>query len=374
MVLQVSWLAFLGPMSAAVANPAFVPLSEAFNISIVEASYELTMYIVWAGVGPLLVIPFANLYGRRPIYLLGNLIGAITNIAAGYSPTWGGILATRAFNGLAAGSPGAIGAATICDLFFMHERGFYMGIFTLFLTNGPHFAPLMGGFVAQYLSWNWCFRIPGFIQLGTFVITFFCLPETLYSRNTAEDHKPNTYLDRILFRTNTLPKRKLKLKDFTRSLYMLKYLTITLPGLYYMTAFGYGSVLFATTGSQLFAEFYGFSVSQTGLMLSIPLLIGCLIGEANAGWLTDWMVLRYARKHDGIRMPEARLDALWFGLLVPIGVIIEGVCLTHYQTSSWVGAAFGMGIANCGLQAATTVTYAYTTDVSFQRSEVDPGS
>ena len=118
------------------------------------------MYIAWAGVGPLLVVPFANLYGRRPVYLLGNLIGAITNIAAGYSPTWAGILATRAFNGIAAGSPGAIGAATICDLFCMHERGVWMGIFTLLLTNGPHVAPLMGGFVAQYLSWNWCFRIP----------------------------------------------------------------------------------------------------------------------------------------------------------------------------------------------------------------------
>lgn len=159
-VLQVSWLAFLGPMSSAVANPAFVPLSKAFNITTVQASYELTMYIVWAGVGPLLVIPFANIYGRRPIYLLGNLIGAITNIAAGWSPTWAGILVTRAFNGIAAGSPGAIGAATICDLFFMHERGFYMGIFTLFLTNGPHVAPLIGGFVAQYTTWNWCFRIP----------------------------------------------------------------------------------------------------------------------------------------------------------------------------------------------------------------------
>ncbi|KAK5170459.1 uncharacterized protein LTR77_005047 [Saxophila tyrrhenica] len=363
--LQISWLAFLGPMAAAVANPAFVPLSEAFGITIVEASYELTMYIVFAGIGPLLVIPFANTYGRRPVYLLGALIGGITNIAAGYSPTWAGILATRAFNGIAAGSPGAIGAATICDLFYMHERGFYMGIFTLFVTNGPHVAPLIGGFAAQYLSWEWCFRIPGFIQLGTFAITLFCLPETLYSRDTIRhDHEPNSYVDLLTFRSHTLPQRKLQLKDFWRSLYMLKYLAVALPGLYYMTAFGYGSVLFATTGAQLFSEFYGFSVSQTGLMLSIPLLIGCAIGEANAGWLTDWMVRRYANKHDGVRMPEARLDALWFGLLVPIGVVIEGVCLSHFETVSWVGAAFGMGIANCGLQAATTVTYAYTTDVS----------
>jgi hypothetical protein len=64
---------------------------------------------------------------------------------------------------------------------------------------------------------------------------------------------------------------------------MLKYISIFIPGLYYMTCFGYGTVLFATTGASLFAKFYHFDVAQTGLMLSIPLLIGCLIGEFNAG-------------------------------------------------------------------------------------------
>lgn len=131
-----------------------------------------------------------------------------------------------------------------------------------------------------------------------------------------------------------------------------------------MTCFSYGTVLFATTGAQVFAEFYHFNVEQTGLILSIPLLIGCLIGELNAGWVTDWMVYRYAKRHDGIRKPEARLNAIWLALLIPIGVIIEGVCLTHFKTAKWVGPAFGMGIACLGLQVATTVVYTYTTDVS----------
>ncbi|KAF2114567.1 major facilitator superfamily domain-containing protein [Lophiotrema nucula] len=361
--LQVSWLAFLGPMSSAVANPAFVLLGRAFDITPVQASYSLTVYICFAGIGPLLIVPFANIYGRRPVYLVCALIAAVTNIAAGYSKTWSGILASRAINGMFGGTPPAIGAATICDLFFMHERGFYMGIFTLFLTNGPHVAPLMGGFIAQYLGWQWCYRIPGFIQCGTFVVILFCLPETLYSRDTSSTtHKPHTFLELLTFRA-TLPDRKLRLIDWWRNIYMLKYLLVSIPGMYYMTAFGYGSVIFATTGSQLFREFYGFTVSQTGLMLSIPLLIGCVIGEANAGWLIDWMVVRHAKKNNGEKSPEARLTMLWLGLLVPIGLIIEGVCLSHYKTVSWVGSAFGMGIANLGLQAATTVTYAYTTDV-----------
>jgi hypothetical protein len=45
--LQISWLACLAPMSAAVINPAFVPLGKAFKISTGEASYELTVYIIF---------------------------------------------------------------------------------------------------------------------------------------------------------------------------------------------------------------------------------------------------------------------------------------------------------------------------------------
>lgn len=130
-----------------------------------------------------------------------------------------------------------------------------------------------------------------------------------------------------------------------------------------MTAFGFGSVLFAATGSSLFHELYHWDVAQTGMMLSIPLLIGCLLGEMSAGWLTDYMVYRYAKRHGGRREPEPRINMVFLAVLCPIGVIINGVCLSHYKTVSWVGVAFGMGIASFGLQVATTVTYTYCTDV-----------
>jgi hypothetical protein len=180
----------------------------------------------------------------------------------------------------------------------------------------------------------------------------------LYSRKptttSSSDYKPASYTDLLLFKRGRLANRNLRATDFLEPFYMLKYISILIPGLYYMISFGHGTVLFAATGSSLFAKFYHFNVAQTGLLLSIPLLIGCLIGEFNAGWVTDYMVYRYAKKNDGVRKPEARLDAIWLALLLPIGVIIDGVCLTHYKTVGWVGAAFGMGIACLGLQVATT--------------------
>ncbi|EXJ68585.1 uncharacterized protein A1O5_08379 [Cladophialophora psammophila CBS 110553] len=373
-LLQVSWLAFLGPMAGAIVNPAFVPLSKQFDITVVQASYELTVYIVSAGVGPLFTVPLANVYGRRPVYILGNLLAAVTNIAAGYCNTWTGIMVTRVFNGIGAGSPGAIGAATVCDMYYLHERGFYMGIFTFLLTNGPHAASLFGGFIAQSLGWRWCFLIPGYIQLGTFVLTLFCLPETIYSRRSSTNsRRERSFKDLLLFRHSGLQDRRLHFGDFLRPFYMLKYLSIVIPGLYYMTAFGFGSVLFAATGSSLFRTVYHFDVAQTGMLLSIPLLIGCLLGEMSAGWLTDYMVYRYAKHHGGRREPEPRINAVVLAVLCPIGIIIDGICLSHFKTVPWVGAAFGMGIANFGLQIATTVTYSYCTDVCDHPSANTPG-
>lgn len=177
-------------------------------------------------------------------------------------------------------------------------------------------------------------------------------------------YKERSFLDLLIFKRSGGSRRRLRPRDFSRPFEMMRYIAIILPSIYYMTCFGYGTVIFALTGAKLFGQLYHFNLAQTGLLLSIPLLLGGLLGELNAGWVTDWMSNRYAKKHGGERLPEARLNAIWGALLIPVGIVIEGVCLSHSETVSWVGAAFGMGIAGYGLQIGTTVLYAYTTDVS----------
>lgn len=140
-------------------------------------------------------------------------------------------------------------------------------------------------------------------------------------------------------------------------------MAVLLPAALYMTCFGYGTVLFALTGANFFSKLYGFTTPQTGLMLSVPLITGGVLGEFGAGWVTDWLSNRYAVRHNGERLPEARLPAIWGSILIPIGLIVDGVCLAHSETVGWVGSAFGMGLSNMGLQIATTTIYAYTTEV-----------
>jgi MFS family permease len=54
----------------------------------------------------------------------------------------------------------ALAAAVVPDLFFLHERGWWMGIYTLFLTAGGAAGAIISGFVITGLGWRWSFWVP----------------------------------------------------------------------------------------------------------------------------------------------------------------------------------------------------------------------
>ncbi|KAF7366951.1 MFS general substrate transporter [Mycena sanguinolenta] len=143
-LLQVSFLAGLGPLNQAVINPAFVPLAAHSHLSTVIASYQTTIAIAFAGIGSFIWVPLANTYGRRPVLLFSTLIAAASSLGSGKALTWSQLIATRVLNGLGTSSFFTLGAGTVTDTFFLHERGRAMGIFTVFLTNSAHVAPIPG--------------------------------------------------------------------------------------------------------------------------------------------------------------------------------------------------------------------------------------
>lgn len=122
----------------------------------------------------------------------------------------------------------------------------------------------------------------------------------------------------------------------------------------------YGSIIFVLTASSITEDLYGFNTAQNGLLLGIPLTLGCLIGESCTGWISDLLINRYARKHNGYRKPEVRLWLAPLALFIPIGLIIHGVSVQ--ERAPWIALAIGMAVTSVGTQAATTLTYAYCTD------------
>ncbi|KIJ51447.1 hypothetical protein M422DRAFT_43980 [Sphaerobolus stellatus SS14] len=99
-LLQVSFLASLGTLNAAIINPAYGPMATSLGISTIVASYQTTVVIALNGIGPFIWIPLANVYGRRPVYLVSAIIGFASALGSGFSTTFPHLLIARVFNGL----------------------------------------------------------------------------------------------------------------------------------------------------------------------------------------------------------------------------------------------------------------------------------
>jgi hypothetical protein len=305
------------------------------------------------------------------VYLFTTLIGFASALGSAYSKNFNQLIAARVFNGLWPAAMG-LGPATVVDLFFYHQRGRAMGVFTVILTTGAHIAPIIGGLIGQFLGWRWTFKFAAIIDGVMLLVITFCLPETLYVRDlsrlarTASEREvtftPKTYLSRLKL-YSSFPELKLHWNQFVvPSLRMAKYPSVLFPALYYGAQYGFASILPAVTVASIFSEAFHWNTLEIGLAYGGALSVGGILGEIAGGMVLDTIVKRARRNFAGANPPpEIRLKAIWTGaLLVPAGLLIYGFTLQYHVF--WFVPLFGMGLACFGLQVIATTCYTYSID------------
>ncbi|KAJ4482144.1 MFS multidrug transporter [Lentinula aciculospora] len=369
----VAFHACLGPFSAACVIPSFEAFVIDFNISLTEASYLVSVPIVFLGTIPLLWAPVSSRIGRRPVYLLSMLLSAALQLASAYCTTYGSLMACRVLVSVFICPPQSIGASTVSEVFFVHQKGQKMGIWALLVSVGSTIAPLiMGPLVYHTRQWQWTFYSLAIINFAHFILYIFFCPETLFDRPqrfdlgspaNIMDEKVNTtkwYTSYIVFRIHsTEPWSRLPLNVLAPLGYLAKP-TILLPSLAYAITFTYTNVLLTVQIPALLGQKYLLNTQQVGLQFVAPFL-GALLGEPIAGYGSDkWMQYR-VKKAGGAREPEWRLPFAIPGFLIAIvGLMIFGVQLQNTLGGVWnVTPDVGSGIALFGLQLVTTVCTTY---------------
>jgi len=102
------------------------PTNPAFVTSISKIAYFFTSTALLQGVGNLFWMPLILKYGRRPIYIVSFAAYTACAIWSGVSTSFASELASRVLMGFFSGSGECMAPLTISDIFFLHERGFYM--------------------------------------------------------------------------------------------------------------------------------------------------------------------------------------------------------------------------------------------------------
>lgn len=129
----ISLQSFMAGFSASSVIPAFSIEAAKLGVSIQTASYLVSVQIIFFGISPFFWKPISKSYGRRPVFLLSLAASIITNIICAVlsTRTYGGLIALRCVNAFFISPATALGSGVVAETFFKHERGKYMGIWTL---------------------------------------------------------------------------------------------------------------------------------------------------------------------------------------------------------------------------------------------------
>jgi len=109
------------------------------------------------GIGCLISSPTAIIFGKRPVYLFGVVLFLAASIWSAASPSYGSLVASRIVMGIGVSPCEALPSATIAEIFFLHERAYKVGIYTLLLLGGKNLVPLVSAVIIQALNWRWVF-------------------------------------------------------------------------------------------------------------------------------------------------------------------------------------------------------------------------
>ncbi|TFK91581.1 iron permease [Polyporus arcularius HHB13444] len=98
---------------------------------------------------------FANLFGRKPILLVGLALFALGSALCGAASSMAMLIGGRTVQGLGSGVILALTEIILADLVPLRERGAYQGAIGLIWSIASIIGPLVGGAFAQRQDWTW---------------------------------------------------------------------------------------------------------------------------------------------------------------------------------------------------------------------------
>lgn len=158
-MLAVGLGVFLATIDSSIVNISLPTLTEALHtnfatIQWVVLSYMLTVTCLILGVGR-----WADMIGRKALYLSGVIIFTVGSGLSGWSPTVGWLIGFRAVQGVGAAMLTALGTAIITAAFPARERGRALGIIGSVVSVGITLGPTIGGVLIGTVGWRSIFLV-----------------------------------------------------------------------------------------------------------------------------------------------------------------------------------------------------------------------
>ena len=149
---------FLGALDQTIVGPALPTIVTQLSGNDYYV-WAITIYLLTSTIS----VPFwgklSDIYGRKPIFMIGIVIFLIGSALSGLSQNMAMLILFRGIQGIGAGSLFPVALAVIGDLFTPQERGRYQGLFGAVFGIAFVVGPLVGGFLTENFGWHWIFYV-----------------------------------------------------------------------------------------------------------------------------------------------------------------------------------------------------------------------
>lgn len=351
-------------------------IQKEFHVSSEITTLALSLYVLGFAVGPVLLAPLSEYFGRQPVYVVSWFILFMFQLPVALAPNIGTILVCRFIGGFAGGAPLTNTGGTVSDLWRRNDSGGPMAIYGLSSTVGPPLALVISGYIGQHMGWRWIFWILMIITGAFWVLLVTTIPET---RHTIILQRKTKRIRKQMRKENLRAADSITdaNADERKGLHQLFAITLTRPFHFLFTepitffaaiynGFLYGLVyLFNEAFPLVFGpgKGHGFNPGEQGLSF-LGLTIGPIIAALFYP-LQERYYLRRVAQNDGKGVPEARMWMSRLGaIFIPASLFWFG--WTSYASVHWIvpiiaSAFFGAGIYIIILSILNYVVDSYQT-------------
>ncbi|KAL3475842.1 major facilitator superfamily domain-containing protein [Aspergillus californicus] len=360
-------------MVSTIMAPALSTIASELDMNPTESAMSLSIYLLATAIGPLLIGPLSEVYGRKPILHASNIWFLIWNIVCGFANSKEILIASRFLAGFGASAIYALSAGVLGDIWRPEQRGQSLAVYLLIPLLGAAVGPIIGGFMAFRTTWRWMFWSTSIFQAVMILVSLSAFHESyapliLQSRakklrhETGESHY-QTADERLRRQTSPL---KVLAQALNRPLrLLLTHPIIQIASL--ISALNYGLLyIVLSTFSDLWTSHYNQSVELSGLHY-IACAIGEIAGSQISATLMDRLYKHLTAQTDPSHesqdhKPENRLPLILPGALIaPIGFLIYGWTAEHGL--HWAIIDSGIMIALLGMQMTGMPLQAYVMEV-----------
>lgn len=168
LLLLVILTSFVNPFLGAAVNIALPKIADSLRMDAIAMSWVSMSFLLSSAVFLVPMGKVADIAGRKRVFLLGNIILTLASLLCAVSQTALMLIVSRVIQGIGASMVFGTAMAIVTSAFPPHERGKAIGISVSSVYLGLSVAPILGGFLTQYLGWRSLFYVT--VPVSLFVV------------------------------------------------------------------------------------------------------------------------------------------------------------------------------------------------------------